>query len=140
MMRFLLPALALFACAGTVSAQIPLKDLEGKYTLKSASMNGKAAPQAFMDAIKEVAIGADSFTIHKTDGTDDTNPIKLDLAAKVATLDMLPKKDSKEKTKLGILKMEKGEVTLVVQRSADTKRPTEFKEGEGLMVLVLTKK
>lgn len=113
------------------------KAVEGTYTLRSAMQSGKAAPPAFVEAIKEVRLSASELVFVTTDGKEQKDAIKID--AKATAIDFTPAtKDAKPR--LGLYKLDKDELTVVIG-GADGKRPTDFKgEGEGVRLLVLTKK
>ena len=138
MTRLMLTAAVVLA-GGVALAQD--KGLEGTYTLKAASTGGKPAPPAFAEAIKEVRVTATELVFVGTDGTEQKTPIKLDPKATPAAIDLLPPPTAKgEKARPGIYKLENGELT-IVSPPADGKRPTDFKgDGDGVRVLVLTKK
>lgn len=140
MTRLMLTAAVALTAAGFAFAQD--KALEGTYTLKSATQGGKAAPAAFVEAMKEVRITASEIVFVGTDGSEQKIGIKLDAKATPTAIDLLPPKDAKDdKPRLGIYKIEKDEVTLVTTSSPEAKRPTDFKgDGEGVRVMVLTKK
>lgn len=134
MTRLILTA-ALLLTGGFAQAQD--KALEGTYTLKSALQSGKAAPPAFVEAIKEIRITASEMVFVGTDGKEHKDAFTVD--AKASAIDFLPAtKDGKRR--LGVYKVDKDEVTVVIA-PADAKRPADFKgEGEGVRLLVLTKK
>ena len=129
-------AVAVLAC-GLAAADD--KGPEGTFTLKSATQSGKPAPPAFVEAIKEVRITAADFVYVLSTGGEEKDTIKLDPKASPAAIDFVPAaKDAK--TRLGIYKVENGELTVVIA-PADGKRPTDFKgDGEGVRLMVLTKK
>lgn len=134
MTRLILTA-ALLLTGGFALAQD--KALEGTYTLKSALQSGKAAPPAFVEAIKEIRITASEMVFVGTDGKEHKDAFTVD--AKASAIDFLSAtKDGKRR--LGVYKVDKDEVTVVIA-PADAKRPADFKgEGEGVRLLVLTKK
>lgn len=110
------------------------KALEGTYTLKSAMQGGKAAPPAFIEAVKEVKFTTAEMVFVTSDGKEQKDAIKVD--AKATAIDIT----SGGKTRLGLYKLDKDELTVVIGGS-DGKRPTDFKgEGDGVRLLVLTKK
>ena len=133
MTRLILTAAVLLA-GGFALAQD--KAVEGTYTLKSAMQGGKAAPPAFVEAVKEVKFTASEMVFVTTDGKEQKDAVKLDGKG---AIDFTPaSKDAKPR--LGLYKLDKDELTLVIG-PADGKRPTDFKgEGEGVRLLVLTKK
>jgi len=135
MTRLILTTAAVLLAGGFATAQD--KGLEGTYTLKSAMQSGKAAPPAFIEAMKEIRITAGEMVFVGTDGKEHKDAFKVD--SKASAIDLLPAtKDGKPK--LGVYKLDKDELTLVIA-PADAKRPTDFKgEGEGVRVMVLTKK
>lgn len=135
MTRLILTITAVLLAGGFALAQD--KAMEGTYTLKSAMQGGKAAPPAFVEAMKEVRITGSEVVFVGTDGKEHKDAYKVD--AKASAIDFLPPtKDGKPK--LGVYKLDKDELTLVIG-GADGKRPTDFKgEGEGVRLLVLTKK
>lgn len=114
-----------------------LKELEGTYTITALEKGGKSAPKDIIDSLK-VTIKGDALTITiKTDDKSDEKKakIKVDTAKTPHTIDIMPS-DGPEKgmTFPGIIKMEKGEVTIVFNEKG-TERPKEFKsEGEGMLM------
>lgn len=113
--------------------------VEGTYTLKAASTGGKPAPPAFAESLKEVRVTATELVFVHTEGNEEKVAIKLDPKATPAAIDFPPAK-KEEKGRQGIYKLENGELTIVTA-PADGKRPTDFKgDGEGVRVMVLTKK
>jgi uncharacterized protein (TIGR03067 family) len=114
-------------------------DVEGTYTLKSASTGGKAAPAAFLESLKEVKVTATEVVFVGTDGTEQKQAIKLDAKSTPTGIDF-PAAGKDEKGREGIYKLDKDELTIVLS-AAGGKRPTDFKgDGEGVRVMVLTKK
>ena len=135
MTRLILTTAAVLLAGGFALAQD--KGLEGTYTLKSATQSGKAVQPAFIEAMKEIRVTASEVVFVGTDGKEHKDAYKVD--AKASAIDLLPAtKDGKPR--LGVYKLDKDELTLVIA-PADAKRPTDFKgEGEGVRLMVLTKK
>lgn len=137
-----LAAAVLFAgLVGVATAQDAdkeLKKLEGDYKVKALAKAGNDAPAEVMDAIKGVAIKGDKLII-KIESQDKIARIKLDPSKKPAQLDVTPVEGpKKDKTFLGVYKMEKGELTIVFSEGGE--RPKDFKgDGDKDMKLVLTR-
>jgi uncharacterized protein (TIGR03067 family) len=131
MTRLTLTTAAVLLAGGLAFAQ---DKVEGTYTLKSAMQGGKAAPPAFVEAVKEIKFTAAEMVFVTTDGKEQKDAIKVD--AKAGTIDVT----AGGKTRQGLFKVDKDELTVVIG-AADGKRPTDFKgEGDGVRLLVLTKK
>ncbi len=134
-MRVLLTLMLASGCG--MAADV--KDVEGAYTMKAASTGGKAAPPAFLESLKEVKVSATEIVFVGTDGKEQKQAIKLDAKSNPAGIDFTAASKD-EKGREGIFKVENGEMTIVLA-AAGGKRPTDFKgEGEGVRVMVLTKK
>lgn len=132
MTRLILATAAALLAGGVALAQD--KALDGAYTLKSAMQGGKAAPPAFVEAVKEVKFTAAEMVFVTADGKEQKDAIKVD--SKAGTIDIT----SGGKTRLGLYKLDKDELTVVIG-GTDGKRPTDLKgEGDGVRLLVLTKK
>lgn len=116
-----------------------LKELQGEYTIKSLSKGGMPAPDDVVKSVEDVKI-KDSILSLKVGGEAKSVKIKLDTSKKPAHLDLTPQDGpDKDKTKLGLYKMEKGELTIVLGEGDD--RPGDLEgKGEKEMKLVFTKK
>ena len=121
------------AFAGVLFAQEKLlKELEGTYKVTALEKGGKALPKGKAESLK-IAIKGDELIV-TADGEEKKAKIKVDGSKTPATIDITPT-DGPEKGKTfpGIVKSEKGEVTIVFTESGD--RPKEFKsEGEALLL------
>lgn len=110
-----------------------LKELEGAYTITVLEKGGKSAPKEVIDSLK-VNIKGETLSI--VIGSDEKKAkIKVDTAKTPNTIDIMPS-DGPEKgmTFPGIIKIEKGEVTIVFVEKG-TERPKEFKsEGDGMLM------
>lgn len=132
MTRMILTTTAVLLAGGLAFAQD--KAMEGTYTLKSAMQGGKAAPPAFVEAVKEIKFTAAEMVFVTTDGKEQKDAIKVD--SKAGTIDIT----SGGKTRLGLYKLDKDELTVAIG-GTDGKRPADMKgEGDGVRLLVLTKK
>jgi uncharacterized protein (TIGR03067 family) len=129
----------LIGAAAAQDAEKELKKLEGEYKVKALAKGGMDAPAEVMDSIKGVAIKGDKLVI-KVMGEDKTAKIKVDPTKKPAHIDISPVDGpEKDKTFLGVYKVEKGELTIVFTEGGE--RPKDFKgDGEKDMKLVLTRK
>jgi uncharacterized protein (TIGR03067 family) len=134
MKRFALAGgLMVAAFAGVVFAQDKaLKELEGTYKVLALEKAGKPAPKELADSLK-ITIKGEDFTI-KIGDEEKKAKIKVDSSKTPNTIDITPGDGpEKGKTFAGIIKSEKGEVTLVFTEKGD--RPKEFKsEGEAMML------
>jgi len=113
------------------------KDVEkfqGKWTVASIEENGKPAP-ADEVAKFEVTVKGDVFTVKIKDENNRELTIKLDPTQKPATIDLVPK-DAKDKTVLGIYKLD-GDTLTIAGTDEKKERPTDFTAGKGVTVLVL---
>ena len=138
-MNRLTPAVVVFALAvsGLVAADdASLKALEGTYQAVSVSRDGKDAPADLVDAMK-AKIAADELTVTVKDKSFPAK-IKLDPKAKPAAIDIAPS-DGPDKghTFPGIYKVEDGQLVIAFTEKGD--RPTEFKGGDGVLLLRLKK-
>jgi uncharacterized protein (TIGR03067 family) len=134
MKRFTVAGLMMMAAfAGVVLAQDKLlKELEGSYKLTMLEKGGKPAPKDLTDSLT-ITIKGDTFNI-KFGDEEKKAKIKVDESKTPATIDISPS-DGPEKgmTFLGIVKSEKGEVTIAFTEKGD--RPKDFKsEGETLLL------
>jgi len=143
MKRFAM-AVALFVGVVAVSVAADdndkaLKELQGEYTLKSLSKGGTPAPDDVVKSVEDVKI-KDGVLSLKVGGDVKTAKIKLDVSKKPGHFDITPQEGpEKDKTKLGLYKFEKGELTIVMSEGDD--RPGDLEgKGEKEMKLVLTKK
>jgi uncharacterized protein (TIGR03067 family) len=132
-MRRVLSVAAVLVLGGVAFAQ---GGPEGTYTIKAASVGGKELPAEVLATMSEVRLTATEFVVVQTSGKEDKTAIKLD--AKATAIDMLPA-DKTGKTRLGLYKLDKDELTLAIG-PADGKRPADFKGGDGVKVMVLMKK
>lgn len=134
MKRFAVAGVVMVAAfAGVVIAQDKLlKELEGTYKVTALEKGGKAAPKEKMDAFK-IAIKGDEFIV-TVEGEEKKAKIKVDGTKSPATIDISPTDPmDKGKTFLGIVKSDKGEVTIAFTEKGD--RPKDFKsEGETLLI------
>jgi uncharacterized protein (TIGR03067 family) len=136
-MKRTIPAAVVFAFAlsGLPAADAPpLKQIEGSYRAVSVSRDGKDAPADLVDAMK-AKIAADELTITVKDKSH-TAKIKVDPKAKPAAIDIAPS-DGPDKghTFPGIYKVEDGRLVIAFTERGD--RPTEFKGGDGVLLIKL---
>ena len=132
-MRRMLSVAAVLVLGGSAFAQ---GGPEGTYTVKAASVGGKELPAEVLATMSEVRLTATEFVVVQTSGKEDKTAIKVD--TKATAIDMLPA-DKTGKTRFALYKVENGELTLAIG-PADGKRPTDFKGGDGVKLMVLTKK
>ena len=121
------------AFAGIVIAQDKLlKELEGTYKVTALEKGGKPAPKEISDSLT-IIIKGEEFTIKFSD-EEKKAKIKVDGSKTPGTIDISPSDGpEKGKTFLGIVKSEKGEVTIAFTEKGD--RPKEFKsEGETMLI------
>jgi len=130
-------ALMAAAFAGVVIAQDKLlKEIEGTYKVTSMEKGGKPAPKEFSDSVT-ITIKGEDFTI-KFGDDEKKAKIKVDSSKTPATIDLSPTDGpEKGKTFLGIVKSDKGEVTIAFAEKGD--RPKEFKSEGETMLLKLKK-
>lgn len=138
MKRFALAgALMIAVFTGVIVAQDKaLKELEGTYKVLAIEKSGKSLPADVIDSIK-VTIRGDDFSF-KIGDDEKKAKIKVDSTKTPYVIDITPG-DGPEKGKSfpGIVKLEKGEVTLAFTEKGD--RPKEFK-SEGETILLKMKK
>jgi len=125
------------AFAGVVLAdEKALKELEGTYTVTSLEKAGKPAPKEVTDGLK-ITIKGDELVI-VVGGEEKKAKITVDSTKTPAHIDIKPQDGpEKDKTFLGLYKLDKGEVTLVFVEKGD--RPKDLK-GEGEVMVVKMKK
>ena len=99
-------------------------NLDGKYKVVSLSKGGKDAPADIVAEVKSVVIKDGTFTVDKMPVTE-VAAIKIDASKSPAQIDVRPK--GKDEVVLGIFKVEKDTLTIVVSKDA---RPTSF-DGNG---------
>lgn len=126
-------AVMIAAFAGVVTAQDKLlKELEGTYKVTALEKGGKAADKQKAESLKIVIKGDD--LVISVEGEEKKAKIKVDGTKTPATIDITPS-DGPEKGKTfpGIVKLDKGEVTIAFTEKGD--RPKDFKsEGETLLL------
>ena len=113
------------------------KDVEkfqGKWTVASIEENGKLE-SADEVAMFVVTVKDALFTIKIKDEVTKELTIKLDPSQKPAAIDLVPK-DAKEKTVLGIYKLD-GDTLTIAGTDQNKERPTEFSSAKGVTLLVL---
>jgi uncharacterized protein (TIGR03067 family) len=138
MKRFALAGgLMIAAFTGVIVAQDKVvKELEGTYKVVSLEKAGKPAPAELVETLK-VTIKGEDLTI-KIGDDEKKAKIKVDSSKTPNTFDITPSDGpDKGKTFPGILKIEKGEVTIAFTEKGD--RPKEFK-SEGEVMLLRMKK
>lgn len=138
MKRFALAGgLMVAAFAGVVFAQDKaVKELEGTYKVTALEKGGKPAPKELADSLK-VTIKGEEFLI-KVGDEEKKAKFKVDSTKTPNTIDITPSEGpEKGKTFPGILKIEKGEVTVVFTEKGD--RPKEFKSEGDVMLLKMKK-
>jgi uncharacterized protein (TIGR03067 family) len=129
---------AVFALGGLVLAdEKELKDLDGTYKVVAAERGGKPVPAEDRDKLL-LTFKGDTLTVN-VDGADKAAKIKIDASKAPATIDITPTDGGeKGKTFPGLIKAEKGEVTLVfVEKGSE--RPKGFTSEGGAMLLRLKK-
>jgi uncharacterized protein (TIGR03067 family) len=135
--------LVLFAgavIADDAAAKKMLKDLEGSYTPVSMTRAGKDEPDEFKQSVS-FQVKGDTFTVRFGKGKDKEATIVLDPAQKPTAIDMTPKDGPDAgKPMLGIVKVEKGTVTLCWTDEIDKpQRPKDFsstKENGNFLVVM----
>jgi uncharacterized protein (TIGR03067 family) len=135
-MNRIIPAAVLFfaACGLSAADALPLEQLEGSYQAVSVNRDGKDEPADRVSTVK-AKIAADELTITVKDKSFPAK-IKIDAKAKPATIDIAPS-DGPDKghTFPGIYKVEDGRLVIAFTEKGD--RPTEFKGGDGVLLLTL---
>jgi uncharacterized protein (TIGR03067 family) len=128
------------AAAWSASGQDTPQKLDGIYAVKSGEQDGEAMPAEELKKIIEVVIKDDLFTIKKEGSEDHRAKLKLDATKKPAEVDVMPQDGpEKDKTLLGIYKLEKDELTFVVAKEGA--RPKDFDaKGKEIMKVVLQRK
>lgn len=123
-----------------------LKELEGDYTPVSMTKGGEPAPEEYLKTVVFKIKGSD-FTVRFKKGEKNEDKVAtavIDTAQKPIAMDLTPK-DGPEagKPMLGIIKVEKGTVTLCwTDRGDKTERPKEFtstKENQQFLIVMKKK-
>ena len=111
--------------------------IDGKYKVVSLSKGGKTAPNDIVADINAVVIKNGTFTVDKKP-VSEVASIKIDGSKAPAHIEVRSKSaNDKERIALGIFKLEKETLTIVISRGA---RPVDFDgKGEDEMKMVLTK-
>lgn len=140
MTRLLVIAAALTLTLPAVAQDTPAvkaaKELNGNYTVKSASFDNKPAPAEMLKEVTGVEIKDGVITV-RAGKKDDPANFTVDPTKQPALFDITTPRD-KDKTKPGIYKVGKGELTIAFSDKGT--RPTDFNPAEGVRILVLTKK
>ena len=129
-------AVAIPALAQDTPAVKAAKELTGTYAVKEVNFDGKPAPDEIVREITGVEIKDGTITVRSAK-KDDAAKFTLAPSAdpkKPGTIDITAAGD---KAKLGLYKLEKGELTIVF---ADKDRPADLSAGDGIKKLVLVKK
>ena len=139
MKRVALTVALFLGAAGLSAAGGKPQTLDGTYVPKSGERDGEVMPEEELKKVTEVVIKDNVFTM-KGEGKEHKAKVKTDATKKPAHIDMSPQDGpEKDKTFLGIYKLEKGELTIVIAREGD--RPKDFNvKGEGIMKIVLQRK
>ena len=127
-------AVAIPSLAQDTPAVKAAKVLNGAYTLLSANFDNKPAPDEMKKEVTGVDINDGTITVRSAK-KDDPAKFTVDATKKPATIDITTGGD---KVKLGLYKIEKGELTIAF--SDKDARPTDFAPADGVRVLVLVKK
>jgi uncharacterized protein (TIGR03067 family) len=128
-------ALAVPALAQPKDAPAAAKALNGSYTLQEVNFDGKPAPAEVTKPVTGVDIKDGTITVRSAKN-DAPAKFTIDATMTPATIDIVTKEG--EKAKLGLYKVEKGELTIVFSDTGP--RPTDFSTGDGLRKMVLVKK
>jgi len=133
-------AVAVFLGAAAFAADEKPQKLDGTYAVKSGEKDGEAIPAEELKKIVEVVIRDDLFSMKKEGAEDHKAKLKLDATKKPAEVDVTPQDGpDKDKTLLGIYKLEKDELTFVVAKEGA--RPKDFDaKGQGIIKMVLQRK
>lgn len=139
-MRRIALVVALSLGAAALSAAADETKLDGSYTTKSGVRDGEEMPADELKKVEEVVIKGGLLTFRFAEGKEHKAKFKADAAKKPAHIDVTPQDGpNKDTPHLGIYKLEKGELTLVVAREGD--RPKDFDaRGKGIMTVVLQRK
>jgi uncharacterized protein (TIGR03067 family) len=113
-----------------------LKDLDGTYKVVAAEKDGKPIPAEDRDKVL-LTFKGDRLTV-ASDGAEKAAEIKIDASKDPATIDITPA-DGPEKSRTfpGLIKAEKGEVTLVFTEKQGAGRPKAFTSEGGATLLRL---
>ena len=139
MKRVALAVAVFLGAAGLSAAGGKPQKLDGTYVPKSGERDGEVMSAEELKEVKEVVIKDGVFTM-RGEGKEHKAKIKTDATKKPAHIDVTPQDGpNTDKTHLGIYKLEKGELTIVVAREGD--RPKDFDaKGKGIMKVVLQRK
>lgn len=124
----------LFFSSFAVAEDNPAGELDGTYELREFTVNGRGSDEK--DKMSTVTFKDGLMTV-KLSMREDTAKFALDSTKKPAAIDFTPT-SAESKTTPGIWKVEKGELTIVYNRSGA--RPADFRgTGEGVVKLVMAK-
>ncbi|MFL5328779.1 MAG: TIGR03067 domain-containing protein [Gemmataceae bacterium] len=116
-----------------------LQALAGKWQATSMEFGGRKSPD---DQVKNITltIDGDKYTVPITAEATDKGTIKLDKKDKLKTMDITGTDGpNKGKTILAIYELEGDSLKVCYALDGD-KRPTEFKAGEGKLLLITYKR
>ena len=115
--------------------------IDGTYKVTALSKGGTKAPEEVAKSFESVTIKGDKMTMKTTGDAAKVATVKVDAKAKPATIDITPDDGmEKGKTMMGIWKVEKNVLTIVVTEGKDAKRPADFDgKGKDDVLLELTK-
>jgi uncharacterized protein (TIGR03067 family) len=121
-------------------AKNELKKFAGTWKVVSAEKDGEKMPVEQAGKVRFVFDGEKMTFKESPSSAGVTSAIKIDVSKKPATLDIAPPEGTDAKGSLCIYKFEDGK--LIICMGMNHTRPTEFKSGEkiGLMVLEKEKK
>ena len=114
---------------------------DGVYKVTALTKGGKPAPEDVTKDFESLTIKGDKLTMKSAKDGEKVATIKIDAKAKPATIDITPTEGpEKDKTMLGIWKLDKGVLTIAITEGKDAKRPADFDgKGKDDILLELTK-
>jgi uncharacterized protein (TIGR03067 family) len=116
-------------------AKAELKKFAGTWKVLSVEADGKKIPDEEREKARLIFDG-ENVTFKEFGGKDDKKTFKIDPSKKPATIDIEGPAGEKEGVK-GIYKFEDGKLTICASDKGE--RPTEFKAGDKVVLLVLEK-
>lgn len=145
MKKFLVSVLAVLVASPLIAddeaGKKLLKSVEGVYSVSSLSRAGTMAPDEFTKGLSFEFKG-DKLTAKFGDGKDKVATVVIGTTATPNTIDLTPTEgEDAGKPLLGIIKVEKDQITMCFADAPKADRPKEFKaDKESRQMLIVMKK